>query len=282
MDEAWDNDRTNVLSIVAWGGVGKSALITSWLSRLSNENYRGAKKAYGWNFYNQESKTQEPSADQFIAEALTWFGDEHPTLGSPWEKGQRLTQLICKQRTILVLDGLEVLQKSSSQDAGQLKDPGMQALLRGLALQNPGLCLIATRFAVTDLKPFLDSTVAEIRLEHLPPEAGADLLANLGVVGTKTELMAASREFGGHALALDLLGGFLVAECAGDVRRRDVIPRQEGDQARRNFTKSRAPAGMVGDARGPRLASSHATRFTSRISDDGCQRARFRRAKEVT
>src|SRR5262245_651116 len=29
------------------------------------------------------------SADQFISEALTWFGDEDPRSGSPWDKGQR-------------------------------------------------------------------------------------------------------------------------------------------------------------------------------------------------
>jgi hypothetical protein len=30
------------------------------------------------------------SADQFIAAALTWFGDPDPTQGSPWDKGERL------------------------------------------------------------------------------------------------------------------------------------------------------------------------------------------------
>jgi hypothetical protein len=163
MDEAWEQGRTNVLSIVAWGGVGKSALINTWLAHLANENYRGAEKAFAWSFYNQESDHQEASADVFIAEALTWFGDAHPTLGSLWEKGQRLAELVRKKRTLLVLDGLEVLQQPPGPDEGRLKDQAMQALLRELAAQNPGLCLIATRLPVTDLQPFIMPTPAFAR-----------------------------------------------------------------------------------------------------------------------
>src|SRR6266568_3830500 len=233
MDEAWEQGRTNVLSIVAWGGVGKSALINTWLAQLANENYRGAERAFAWSFYNQESEHQEASADVFIAEALTWFGDPHPKLGSLWEKGQRLAELVRKKRTLLVLDGLEVLQQPPGPDEGRLKDQAMQALLRELASQNSGLCLIATRLPATDLQPFVNSTVEQLLLEHLSPEAGAELLASLGVQGTKAELTGAAAEFGGHALALALLGGFLVEECDGDVRRRDEIVQQEGDQLRR-------------------------------------------------
>ncbi len=40
------------------------------------------------------------SADQFIAAALTWFGDPDPTAGSPWDKGERLAELIKAQRTL--------------------------------------------------------------------------------------------------------------------------------------------------------------------------------------
>jgi tetratricopeptide (TPR) repeat protein len=233
MDEAWDTGRTNVLSIVAWGGVGKSALINTWLARLANGNYRGAERAFGWSFYDQESQNQESSADVFIAEALAWFGDEDPTLGLLWEKGQRLAELVRQQRTLLVLDGLEVLQQPPGPDEGRLKDQAVQALLRNLAWQNPGLCVIATRLPLFDLQPFVKNTVEEINLEQLTPEAGAELLQSLGVKGAPAELIRTSREFGGHALALTLLAGYLAEWHDGQIWKRDEINQEEGDQWRR-------------------------------------------------
>lgn len=233
LDEAWANDGTNVLSIVAWGGVGKSALVNTWLAQMANDKYRGAERAFGWSFYDQESAAQEASADVFIAEALAWCGDQDPTSGSLWEKGQRLGELVGSQRTLLVLDGLEVLQQPPGPDEGRLKDQAMQALLRDLAWQNPGLCIIATRLPVFDLQPFLTNTVTEINLEHLTAEAGAELLASLGVKGTRAEFMQAAREFDGHALALTLLGGYLAEWHDGQIWRRHDIDQEEGDQWRR-------------------------------------------------
>src|SRR5205085_1160531 len=41
--------------------------------------------------------------------------------------------------------------------------------------------------------------------------------------GDDAELEQAAREFGGHCLALTLLGSFLRDACGGDVRRRDLV-----------------------------------------------------------
>jgi len=57
----------------------------------------------------------------------------------------------------------------------------------------------------------------------LSDDAGGQLLADNDVVGTSEELRKTSREFGGHALALSLLAGFLVRRYAGDVRKRVLV-----------------------------------------------------------
>ena len=111
LDDAWNNQQINVLSLIAWGGVGKSALVNKWLSQMAADNYRGAERVFGWSFYSQgAAEGRQVSADQFIAAALEWFGDEDPTKGSPWDKGERLAELIKRQRTLLILDELEPLQ----------------------------------------------------------------------------------------------------------------------------------------------------------------------------
>ena len=96
-----------------------------------------------------------------------------------------MAELVKQQRTLLVLDGLEPLQNPPPVDAGRIKDPGLQCLLRELARHNPGLCVVTTRLAVDDLKDFAGSAAMSIDLEHLSPEAGAAYLAHVGVQGQR-------------------------------------------------------------------------------------------------
>jgi len=42
LDEAWTDNQTDILTLVAWGGVGKTALVNQWLNRMKTDNYRGA------------------------------------------------------------------------------------------------------------------------------------------------------------------------------------------------------------------------------------------------
>ncbi len=222
LDAAWNSPTTRILSLVAWGGVGKTALVNAWLNRMQKDGYRGAERVLGWSFYSQgAAEGKQASADQFIAHALAWFGDPDPTKGSPWDKGERLAELVRSQRTLLVLDGLEPLQQPPG---GTLKDPGLQALLCELAAQNPGLCVLTTRLRVEDLQRFHGGSVDEKELLNLSPEAGAKYLARLGVRGTPSELERATIEYDGHALALTLLGRCLLTVCSGDIRQRFRIP----------------------------------------------------------
>jgi len=226
LDAAWDYSRTNIVSLVAWGGVGKTAIVNSWLSKMRHDNFRGAERVYGWSFYSQGAAEGRPaSADQFIASALKWFGDSKPDAGSPWEKGERLAEYIKTQKTLLILDGMEPLQHPIGEEGGSIKDPGLQSLVRELANHNSGLCVITTRLGVDDLKGFTGTTVENRHLEHLSLEAGIQLLKHLGVKGADDEIKQAVRDFDGHALALMLLGTYLSIVYNGDVRKRDLIAR---------------------------------------------------------
>lgn len=132
LDNAWKSDGTHIVSLVAWGGVGKSTLVNKWLERMNAENYRGAKCVFGWTFHSQGTGEKVTSADLFFSEALSWFGDPDPVKGSPWDRGARLAELIRKKKTMLVLDGLEPLQSPYEYEQGKIKDPGMATLYRYL------------------------------------------------------------------------------------------------------------------------------------------------------
>jgi len=239
LDKAWESPKANIVSLVAWGGVGKTALVNVWLNRMQEDDYRGAERVLGWSFYSQgAAEGRQVSADPFVAWALEWFGDPDPRVGSPWDKGERLARLANQQRTLLVLDGLEPLQNPPGTEGGKLKDRALQTLLRELVRRNLGLCIITTRLEVDDLKEFEGASMKTVDLEDLSPDAGVQLLSSLGVKGTRDELQQASEEFGGHALALTLLGRYLAVVHKGDIRQRDKVgkltdEKKQGAHARR-------------------------------------------------
>jgi serine/threonine protein kinase/predicted ATPase len=223
LDRAWANKDVNVVTIVAWGGVGKSTLINHWLRRMAAKHYRSAELVFGWSFYRQGTSGDISSADEFLDAALTWFGDPDPRLGTAWEKGERLAKLVGHRRTLLVLDGLEPLQNPPGPQEGLLREPSLQALLRELAAFNMGLCVITTRMPVADLSDHEGSSALRRDLEHLSSDAGAQLLRALGVQGDEAELQSASDEFNGHCLALTLLGSYLTDAYNGDIRSRNEL-----------------------------------------------------------
>ena len=223
LDEAWANQRINVVTIVAWAGVGKSTLVNHWLRGMAAEDYRSAQLVFGWSFYRQGTSGGTSSADEFLDAALTWFGDPDPRIGAAWEKGERLAKLISHRRTLLVLDGLEPLQNPPGPQEGRLREPSLQALLKELAAFNRGLCVITTRLPVADIADHERTSAPRRDLEHLSSDAGANLLRTLGAKGDQAELRSASDEFDGHCLALTLLGSYLTDAYDGDIHcRREV------------------------------------------------------------
>jgi predicted ATPase len=230
LDAAWTNQQVNVVTIVAWAGIGKSTLVNHWLRRIAAEHYRSAELIFGWSFYRQGSNRDTSSADEFLDAALAWFGDSDPRLGTAWEKGERLAKLVAERRTLLVLDGLEPLQNPPGSQEGRLREPSLQALLRELAAFNTGLCVITTRMPIADIANHEGTSAPRRDLEHLSSEAGSKLLRALGVKGRDSELRTASEEFSGHCLALTLLGSYLSDAYSGDIRcRKEVSERLAHD-----------------------------------------------------
>jgi serine/threonine protein kinase len=223
LEAAWINEEVNVVTIVAWAGVGKSTLVNHWLRRMAIDHYRSAELVFGWSFYRQGSSGDTSSAHEFLDAALTWFGDPNPQIGTAWEKGERLAKLVAHRRTLLVLDGLEPLQNPPGPQEGRVREPSLQALLRELAAFNKGLCVITTRTPVADIADHEGASGLRRDLEHLSSDAGAKLLRALGVNGPEAELQSASDEFSGHCLALTLLGSYLTDAYNGDIRCREEV-----------------------------------------------------------
>jgi tetratricopeptide (TPR) repeat protein len=224
LDRAWNHPElgTRLVSVVAFAGVGKTALVLNW---WLHNGVTDAARVLGWSFSSQGGgEGRQVSADIFLDEALRdWFGVLEPPRNS-WERGELLAELIRKERSLLILDGLESLQTMPNSEYGSLQDPGMLALLKELVADSPGLCICTSRFPLSDLEGYGGRGFQPINLDNLSPEAGAKYLASLGVVGVESDFRHASEEFDNHPLALTLLGRYLVDRRGADIRKRDTIP----------------------------------------------------------
>ncbi|MBI1981647.1 MAG: hypothetical protein HYS63_08890 [Methylocystis sp.] len=251
--------------------------------RKQVDGWPDCEAAFAWSFYSQGARDQYAGdSDLFLAEALKFFGGEAKEGEGAVEKAKRLARLIGEKRALLILDGLEPLQYPPTwSPPGELKDDAMAALLKALAANGKGLCLVTTRYSIPNLKAYRDASAPEVDLKRLPKEAGAHLLKMLGVVGTQNEREALSEDAKGHALTLTLIGGYLRDAHGGDIRKRDLFNLAEADEEEQGGHAFRAMAAYVRwfeqDKGGRRsLGMLRLMGLFDRPADFGCLRALWR------
>ncbi len=222
--------RANILIFVGLGGEGKTSLVAKWLADLAFQQWPGCDSAFAWSFYSQGTREQyAASSDLFLKEAITFFGDDADkefaaSTAMAYEKGQRLASIVGQRRALLILDGLEPLQYApTSSTPGELQDVGMAALLKGLAADSEGLCIVTTRYSITNFTAFNQTTVHEVTLSRLSLDAGVHLLKTLGLKGSATEFKTLVEDVKGHALTLGLLGAYFGHAHGGDITRPDIV-----------------------------------------------------------
>ena len=98
LDDAWANQQVNVVTIVAWAGVGKSTLVNHWLRRMATDRYRSAELVFGWSFYRQGTTGETSSADEFLDAALTGLetqihgSERHGRRAKDWRSSPRIVE----------------------------------------------------------------------------------------------------------------------------------------------------------------------------------------------
>jgi len=219
LDRAWADPAANIVQIIAAGGTGKTALVDKWFRR-----HVGEADTFGWSFYSQgASPDRQTSSDPFFADLIKWFHIDVAPTDSIYIKAEAIARRLREDRVLLLLDGVEPLQDA----AGAVRDAALKALLQELATGHRGLVVCTTRIQL-DIPEAIP-----LDLDNLTPEQGAEYLRTLKVEGTDEELQQASREYWNHALALTLLGTYLIDFCEADIRRRVEIPELIDEHARR-------------------------------------------------
>ena len=223
LDDSWNSEQSNIVEFVASGGTGKTKLLRHWLDCSMADKDMGINAAIAWSFYSQgASEDKQISSRLFFDHAITELGSPSTDFPTDEARGEHLAKLLRQHRCLLILDGLEPLQHATSANRGELKDRALRQMLRTLALNNQGLCVITTRIAVDDLSD-RQSQVVHHNLDNLQAADAVELLKDLQVHGADEELQTAAEEYSYHALSLSLLGNLLHKRHKGDIRKRDRL-----------------------------------------------------------
>ena len=224
LNKAWRSEQSTIVEFVASGGTGKTKLLRHWLDRSMADKAMGINAVIAWSFYSQgASEDKQISSRLFFDHAITELGSQSTDFPTDEARGEHLARLLRQRRCLLILDGLEPLQHASAANRGELKDRALRQMLRTLALDNQGLCVITTRIAVDELKD-RQPQVIQKELDNLQAADAVELLKDLQVHGADKDLHKAAQEYSCHALSISLLGNLLYRRYGGDIRKRDLIP----------------------------------------------------------
>ncbi len=215
--DRWAADpQVALVGVTAWGGAGKTALVTHWVEVGGASRRTGVRGVFGWSFY------ANPSAEHWAQSLLDWARhDLGVAVAGTGRVAEALLAVLRAVPVLVVLDGLEVVQEGPAGDGfGRLLDGTLREVLAG-ACQQPGggLILLTSRFPFADLEGFDGTTARMLEVPPFTPAEGSALLAAAGggwlPDGERRELVAA---VDGHALATGVLAGLLAERPpAGDL-----------------------------------------------------------------
>jgi hypothetical protein len=239
----WLTGNRPVLSTVAIGGMGKSALTWAWLQRdvlglplpgaaeTDAEASRVPEAArpegvFWWSFYEHDA-----TFAAFVREALRYVSAGRAQHASPHDQLQALAAILVGNRFLLFLDGFERELRAYAglnaayqgdavdEDDRRCVDPQAGIFLQFMASQAVGSRILLT----TRLHPEeLDGLAGCHRLDltSMDPEDAVRFFHAQGVKGTRAEIQEACAPYGYHPLALRLLAGLIVKDHRqpGDVR----------------------------------------------------------------
>lgn len=227
----------HVLSLVAIGGMGKSALTWKWFHDVAPLEMKPLAGRLWWSFYESDA-----GFDNFLVRALAYVTrrprQEVEQLPRA-EVEQQLLQALNRQPFLLVLDGLEralvayarfdaahladddLDQQTGNRVAGpseivgphrlrKTADPRAGAFLKQLAQVRGSRVLVSTRLYPSDLQNTAGQPLAGCHahfLTGLSDDDALNLWRSLGVSGTREGLLPLFHTFASHPLLVQTLAG---------------------------------------------------------------------------
>ncbi len=227
----YKNPEVRIGALIGWGGVGKSALVRKWYDELEANKIR-PDGIFWWGFY------RNAFLEQFLNALLRYVSGgqiEPETITGTWEKVERIKEYVGQGAYLIILDGLEQMQRSESRDEfGKMVNNEFTELLHYLAdvPKAKGLCLITTRYRLKDLddwenrgyknQPLIDLSVADAML----------MLKKRGVKGSDDDMTKVINRYKGHALSLTSTARYLTRYYGDNIKQAPKVEFVLGDKER--------------------------------------------------
>ncbi|KAF5433683.1 Tetratricopeptide (TPR) repeat [Candidatus Methanophagaceae archaeon] len=221
-----------MLSIVASGGMGKTALAWYWLQEdIIGREYQ-PKGIIWWSFYDKEA-----GFESFLDHSIEYASGgkvDAKKIESTKDKLDILYTFLSENHFLLVLDGVESLlrayvgtgslyqgddvKEDEKKDYKTCVDPNCRTFLQMLASVPKTKTLITTRIGPKELDDL--EGVLTMELRQLSLEDAVEFFYRQGVKGTRAEIIEACKSYGCHPLSLRLLSGMIThdPEHPGDIR----------------------------------------------------------------
>ncbi|NOR78228.1 MAG: tetratricopeptide repeat protein [Methanophagales archaeon] len=211
----YTNPEVRIGALIGWGGVGKSAIVRNWYD-TQESNAIKPDGIFWWGFY------RNAYLEQFLNALLRYVSQgriEPETIKSIWEKTDRIKEYIHQGTYLIVLDGLEQMQKSEPGDEfGKMMHRECTELLHYLADVHKGLCLITSRYSLKDLDEWYERGYKNLSLIDLSIPDSLLMLRSQGIKGSEEDMTEVIKRYKGHALSLTSVAGYLNRYYDGDIK----------------------------------------------------------------
>ena len=211
----YTNPEVLIGALIGWGGVGKSAIVRKWYDTLDSNAIK-PDGIFWWGFY------RNAYLEQFLNALLRYVSQgriEPETIKSTWEKTDRIKEYIHQGTYLIILDGLEQMQKSASgNEFGKMIHRECTELLHYLADIPKGLCLITSRYPLKDLDEWHERSYKNLSLIDLSIPDSLLMLRRRGIKGSDEEMTEVINRYKGHALSLTSVAGYLNRYYDGDIK----------------------------------------------------------------
>jgi tetratricopeptide (TPR) repeat protein len=204
LTNAWRDEYRRVVSLVGFGGEGKSSVARRWLERLARSRTDAKPRGVFWWSFDERS-----AVDEFLEAALAFMAPtaRSDAFGSADARARAIGQLIARGRFILVLDGVDQLQHHGESNFGSIANADLRQILGYLASgYHRSFCIVTTRVPLVDLMPY--SSYSEVQVGRLTTKDGVTLLKALGASRSDAALTRIVENADGHALTLTLLARY--------------------------------------------------------------------------
>ncbi|HAW50431.1 TPA: hypothetical protein DCX16_05750, partial [bacterium] len=225
----YHSEKIKIGTLIAWGGVGKSALIRKWYDTLA-ENKIHPDGIFWWGFYHHAEFERFLDA---LFEYLNQGKFDPSQIKTSWAKVDRIKELIVQGEYLIILDGLEEMQESADRFGHLIHKEFVEFLHYIADARVRGLCLITTRYPMKDLENWTEMGYESISISELDLKDAKALLKKRGISGEENVFEEVIKRYKAHALTLTSLAGYLNKYYNGDIKNAPDITFVFEDDAKR-------------------------------------------------